>query len=109
MPKAPPRGGASNKYVLKRRRTAAKDSEAFAIHPLAQKLAGAANGLSLLTGALFRRLLIAAAQLHFAENAFALHLLLERAQSLIDIVVADQNVDDGSYSRLGLRLLDMRG
>jgi hypothetical protein len=81
------------------KRIGREDSEAFAIHPLAQKLAGAANGLGLLAGALFRRLLIAAAKLHLTENAFTLHLLLERAQRLIDIVVADQNVDDGSYSR----------
>jgi len=30
------------------------------------------------------------AHLHFAENAFALHLLLERAESLVNIVVADE-------------------
>jgi hypothetical protein len=33
-----------------------------------------------------------AAQLHFAKNAFALHLFLERFQRLIDIVVANQNL-----------------
>ena len=75
--------------------------KAFAIHALAEKLAGAADGFGLLAGALLGRLLIAAAQLHLAENAFALHLLLERAQRLIDIIVANQNVDDGSYSRCG--------
>ena len=70
--------------------------EALAIHPLAEQLAGAANGLGLFAGAALRRLLVATAKLHLAENAFALHLLLERAESLIDIVVADQNVDDGA-------------
>jgi len=30
------------------------------------------------------------AHLHFAENAFALHLFLERAKRLINIVVADE-------------------
>jgi hypothetical protein len=32
------------------------------------------------------------AQLHFAENALALHLLLERPESLVDIVVANENL-----------------
>jgi hypothetical protein len=32
------------------------------------------------------------AQLHLAEDALALHLLLERLESLIDIVVADENL-----------------
>jgi hypothetical protein len=33
-----------------------------------------------------------AAQLHFPENAFALHLFLERAQGLVDIVVANDDL-----------------
>jgi hypothetical protein len=32
------------------------------------------------------------AKLHFAENSLALHLLLERFEGLIDIVVADENL-----------------
>lgn len=35
---------------------------------------------------LFRRLFVVTAQFHFAEDAFALHFLLENAQSLINIV-----------------------
>ncbi|MGE3743171.1 MAG: peptide deformylase, partial [Geminicoccaceae bacterium] len=35
---------------------------------------------------------------HLAVQTLALHLLLQRAQSLIDIVVANLNLDDGSYS-----------
>jgi hypothetical protein len=35
-----------------------------------------------------------AAQLHLAENAFALHLFLQRFQSLIDIVVANENLHE---------------
>ena len=34
--------------------------------------------------------LVMAAKLHFAENALALHLLLERAERLVNIVVADE-------------------
>jgi hypothetical protein len=33
-----------------------------------------------------------AAQLHLAEDAFALHLLLEGLEGLIDVVVADENL-----------------
>jgi hypothetical protein len=33
-----------------------------------------------------------AAQFHFAENTLALHLLLERLEGLIDIVVANENL-----------------
>jgi len=32
------------------------------------------------------------AELHLAEQAFALHLLLQRPEGLIDIVVADENL-----------------
>jgi hypothetical protein len=77
--------------------------EAFAVHAFAEQLAGAADGFGLLAGALLGRLLIAAAELHFAENAFALHLLLERAKRLIDIVVANQNVNDGGLLPLWTR------
>jgi hypothetical protein len=33
-----------------------------------------------------------AAELHLAEYALALHLLLERLQGLVDVVVADENL-----------------
>jgi hypothetical protein len=33
-----------------------------------------------------------AAQLHFAENSLALHLLLERFERLVDIVVTNENL-----------------
>ncbi len=80
-------------------KTGSRGSEAFAIHTLAQQLAAAANGFGFFARTLFRRLFESATKLHLAENTFTLHLLLERAQCLIDIIVADQNVDDGSYSR----------
>ena len=37
---------------------------------------------------------------HFAEKAFALHLFLERFQGLIDIIVAHNNLYDGTLSIL---------
>jgi hypothetical protein len=67
------------------------------LEPLALKLAGAADGGGLFAGALFRRLLVVTAQLHFAVHALALQLLLERAQSLINIVVANHDLHKPDY------------
>ena len=38
------------------------------------------------------------APLHFAESAFPLHLLFERFQRLIDVVVANENLNDDPSS-----------
>lgn len=35
---------------------------------------------------------------HFAEKTFALHLFLQRFQGLIDIIVAHNNLYDGTLS-----------
>src|SRR5690606_10785943 len=64
----------------------------LALGALARELAGAAHGLGLLARPLLGGLLVMAAHLHFAEDALAPHLLLERPESLIDIVVADENL-----------------
>ncbi len=46
------------------------------------------------------------AELHLAENALALHLLLERVESLIDIVVANENLHViVRFQRVGLMSL----
>ena len=68
----------------------------IALEPLALKLAGAADGSGLFTGALFRGLFEVTAQLHFAVHALALQLLLERAQGLVNIVVANENLHAAS-------------
>lgn len=70
----------------------AKGLEAFAFQALAFHLACATNCFSRLTSLTLRRLFKVAAQLHFTENAFALHFLFECLKSLIDIVVTDENV-----------------
>ena len=44
-----------------------------------------------------------AAQLHFAEDAFTLHLLLQRLESLIDIVVANENLHETILLSVGRR------
>src|SRR6185295_9475275 len=66
--------------------------EAFALHLLALQLAGAADGLRLLAGAALGRLFVVVAQFHLAEETLALHLLLERLQGLVDIVVTHDNL-----------------
>lgn len=44
------------------------------------------------------------AQLHFAEQPFTLHLFLERAQSLIDVIIAYDNLYDGNHPFLKSRI-----
>src|SRR6188768_4571995 len=72
--------------------SAARLLDAVALRALALELASAANRGSLLARALLARLLVVAAQLHLAVHAFALQLLLERAQGLLDVVVADDDL-----------------
>src|ERR1043165_63357 len=55
-----------------------------------RKLAPAADRLALLTCGALGRLLEITPLLHFPENAFTLHFLLQHTQRLIDIVVAHQ-------------------
>src|SRR4051794_4457593 len=64
----------------------------LALHTLAQQLAVAADRLSLLAGAAFGGFLVIAPELHFPEHPFALHLLFESSQSLIDVVVANEDL-----------------
>lgn len=66
--------------------------QAFALGALAGKLPCAANGFSLLASLLLRRLFVMRAEFHFPEDAFALHFLLERAEGLIDVIVADDDL-----------------
>ena len=68
--------------------------QAFALQALAGQLTGAADGLGLVARALFRRLFVVHVPLHLAERAFALHLLLQGLQRLVDIIVADENLTD---------------
>ncbi len=78
--------------------------DAFALGPLASELAGTAYGFGALAGFLLGGLLEMLTGFHFPEQAFTLHLLLQRAQSLLDIVIADDDLyygtsPSGSYGR----------
>lgn len=68
---------------------AGRGDQAFALGFLAGQLAGAADSFGLLTGTLFRRLLVIVAQFHLTKHAFTLKLLLKRFQRLIHIVVTN--------------------
>src|SRR5437763_10683672 len=66
--------------------------QAFALHLLAREFARATDRFRPFTRLFLGGLFIMAAKLHFAENALALHLLLERLESLVDVVVSDENL-----------------
>src|SRR5438128_12017279 len=70
--------------------------QAFALQLLAGQLARAAHGFGLFTGLLLGGLFVVPAELHLAENPLALHLLLQRLEGLIDIVIADENLHAAS-------------
>src|SRR6516164_1210769 len=66
--------------------------QTLALQLLAGELTGATDCFCFLPGSPLGRLFIVAAQLHLAEETFALHLLLQRLEGLVDIVVADENL-----------------
>src|SRR6266581_7062385 len=70
--------------------------QAFALQLLAGKLARAANGFRFFAGLFLGWLFIVTAELHLAENTLALHLLLQRLEGLIDIVIANENLHAAS-------------
>jgi len=74
------------------RRALWRGDQAFADSLFTRVLAGTANGFAFLAHALFRGLLEILPKLHLTENAFALKSLLENAEGLFDIVVADLNL-----------------
>jgi len=66
--------------------------DAFALGALASELAGPAHSFGALAGFLLGRLFKRLTRFHFPEQAFALHLLLQRAQGLLDVVIADDDL-----------------
>jgi|TARA_B100000678_G_scaffold125497_1_gene105118 hypothetical protein len=72
--------------------------QTLALGALTSKFASAAHSFCFLTGLLFGRLFEMRAGFHFPEEAFTLHFLLQRAKGLFDIVVANNDLYDGSIS-----------
>src|SRR5580692_6150430 len=86
------RGGARSWLSSQRRAEGLPRKKPFALHALALQLAIAAHRFGAFTGALLAGLLIGAAQLHLPEDAFTLHLLFQRLERLVDVVVADDDL-----------------
>ena len=87
----------------RRKRVRSKDrrsdrEQAFALCPLAGQLARPPDRFGFLPGFLLGRLLEIGPRLHFAEQALALHLLFQRAQRLLDIIVANGDLNNGQLS-----------
>jgi ABC-type multidrug transport system fused ATPase/permease subunit len=70
--------------------------QAFALQLLAGELARTAHRFSLFASLLLGGFFVMTAELHLAENPLALHLLLQRLEGLIDIVIADEYLQAAS-------------
>jgi len=68
--------------------------KSLALGLLASELAGAADRFSLFPARSFGWLLVKSSALHLAKNAFALHFLLQYPKSLVDVVVADDYLQE---------------
>jgi hypothetical protein len=66
--------------------------QALALQLFASELAGSADGLCLFPDFPLRGFFVMAAEFHLAKDALALHLLLKHLESLVDIVVTDENL-----------------
>src|SRR5690242_20171721 len=73
-------------------------SEAFALQPFALELACASHRLGCLAGPPLGRLFIVPPKLHLSENPLPLHLLLERLQRLVNVVVAYEYLHLAAFS-----------
>lgn len=70
----------------------------LALSALSGKLMRPTNRFGFFARTLFRRFLIGAPALHFTEESLALHLFFQCAKGLIDIVVANEYLDQGCFS-----------
>jgi hypothetical protein len=68
--------------------------QALALRLLASELTRAAYRFRFLSRRPLGWLLIEPSPLHLAENPFTLHLLLENSESLLNIVVANKNLQN---------------
>jgi len=66
--------------------------QSFALGLFARDLSGAANRLGPFAGTSFAGFLEMLPKLHFAEDAFTLHLLFQGSERLINIVVANADL-----------------
>src|ERR1700730_11004543 len=86
------RGGRSARGPDPQRGLGLAGQQAFALRALARQLARPADRFRFLPGLLLGWFFVVAAELHLAENPLALHLLLERLEGLVDIIVPNENL-----------------
>ena len=67
--------------------------EAFTLGAFASQFPRAADGFSVFASLALGRLLEMVAALHLPEETLALHLLFQRLQRLIDVVIADHDLN----------------
>src|ERR1700729_3814639 len=70
--------------------------QGFTLQLLAGQLARATHGFGLFTGLFLGGLFVVTAEFHIAENTLALHLLFQRLEGLIDVVIANENLHAAS-------------
>src|SRR5262245_6843274 len=70
--------------------------QAFALRQFPSSFARASDGFRLLAGFALGRFFIRLATLHLTKNALALHLLFEGPESLFDIVIANEYLQNVS-------------
>jgi hypothetical protein len=73
----------------------------FALQTLALQLAVPTNSFSTFPCPLFRWFFVMTPQFHLAKDAFPLHLFFQRFQRLIDIVVANDDLQAGLLIQSG--------
>jgi len=73
--------------------------QTFTLGALSRQLTGATHGFGFLAGFALGGLLKVIPPLHFAEKALTLHLFFERFQRLVDVVIAD---NDLNYLKLSI-------
>src|SRR5262249_22379425 len=71
--------------------------QALALQSLARKLAGAADRFRLFPCLSFRGVFVVGAELHLAANTLGLHLLFQRLEGLVNVVVANENLHACSF------------
>ena len=72
--------------------------KAFTLGAFASELARAANSFSLLASFFLRRLLEMIPALHLTEGTLPLHFLFQRAERLLHVIIAHNDLYDGSLS-----------
>ena len=70
--------------------------QTFALRQFPGSFARASDGFCLLAGFALGRFFVRLATLHFTKNALALHLLFEGPESLFDIVIANEYLQNVS-------------